>query len=165
MQTGKCDLSGRDIAGAHLVHSAAKGGNGAIMQKLLDLGADETAVTSSGRTCLHYAATGEASNPSSSCMEIEQCACPSCFVVQAERGGWSLSEKGLRGRRARGDDRMAAEARCGAEPQGWHRSHPSDGCHRDWLPGTGVPASRARRRPACMQRCWLHTPALCILLR
>ncbi len=59
---GKSDLAGCDLAGAHLVHSAAKGGNGAILQTLLDRGGDETAVTSVGRTCLHYAAHGESGN-------------------------------------------------------------------------------------------------------
>jgi len=60
LQVGDCDLASCDTVGAQLVHSAALGGNGVILQKLLDLGAVETATTSMGRTCLHYAAHGEA---------------------------------------------------------------------------------------------------------
>lgn len=59
---GDCDLASCDTVGAQLVHSAAMGGNGVILQKLLDLGAVETATTSMGRTCLHYAAHGEAAS-------------------------------------------------------------------------------------------------------
>ena len=58
-QVGKCNVSGTDSAGAQLVHRAAMGGNGAIFQALVDLGSDEAALTSSGRTTLHYAALGE----------------------------------------------------------------------------------------------------------
>lgn len=67
-------MSGTDSAGAQLLHRAAVGGNGAIFQKLLDLGTDEAALTSSGQTTLHCAALGELDSRSqlhSSCFTFD----------------------------------------------------------------------------------------------
>lgn len=132
VQVGKCDLVGLDMAGASLVHSAAKGGNGAILQKVLDLGGNESAVTSSGRTCLHYAAHGEAESSSCSCAKISPALAHSAIVQKLPK---ILNEKGLVWSRwACGYGRLAAEARRGAKPQGWCWRHPSNGGNRDRRP-------------------------------
>lgn len=58
-QAGDRELDFQDKHGGQLLHCAAQGGSIAIVQRLLDAGADLSARTADAdRTCLHYAAHG-----------------------------------------------------------------------------------------------------------